>query len=348
MFLVRRVRAVGPLTLTFMLIAVGGAWFTVSSLPDKPGWDSDAAFYTLLAASFVVFAFVGWRLSRRLGVLYQRKRFSDQSMMLDSVFLYFAITQALIMDPSFGLFVWLGPAAFFAYKVITLAGFSYMRRRNSDKSAHMLLLLRVFALGGRSERLFDALAKRWRRLGSITLIAGPDLLTAAVEPHEFLDFIGGKLSRRFISDEEDLSKRIGSLDTAPDPDGRYRVNQFFCRPDTWRITMRSLARMASVVLMDLRSFSSRNRGCVVELQEILNTIDLRRIIFLLDSTTDRPFLESTLQSIWREVLEDSPNRPHLGATIRSFVVQDGNTFQVRSLIRELLASAETRALSASK
>ena len=58
------------------------------------------------------------------------------------------------------------------------------------------------------------------------------------DPHEFLDFIGGKLSRRFVAGEEDLSKRIEALDTAPDPDGRYRVNQFFCRPDTWHFSAR--------------------------------------------------------------------------------------------------------------
>jgi hypothetical protein len=213
MFLVRRIRAVGPLVLAFTLIAVSGAWFAVSVLPG----DSDAVFYSTLAGSFVGFGFLGWLLFRRLGVLYQRKRFSDQSLMLDLLFLYFAITQALIMDPSIGRYVWFGPAAILAYKTIALAGFGYVRRRNSGAPVRMLLLLRVFNLGGRSERMFDALAKRWRRLGSICLIAGPDLLTAAVEPHEFLDFIGGNLSRRFVTDKEDLSKRIGSLDTSSGP-----------------------------------------------------------------------------------------------------------------------------------
>src|SRR5205823_1822733 len=189
------------------------------------------------------------------------------------------------------------------------------------------------------QRLFDAFAKRWRRLGSISLIAGPDLVTAAVEPHEFLDFIGGNLSRQFVSGEEDLSKRMGSLDIAPDPDGRYRVNQFFCRPNTWQITMRRLVREASVVLMDLRSFSSRNQGCVFELREILSAMDLRRVVFLIDLTTDRPFLESTLQSIWTQVPENSPNQPNAGATVRLFPVQDDGTRQVRSLLRELLAAA---------
>jgi hypothetical protein len=340
-FLIRRLRAVGPLTLTFMLIPVLGAWFTVSVLPDNAIFESNAVFYPLLAASFVAFGFIAWLPLRRLGVLYQRKMFSDQSLMLDSLFLYFAITQSLF---SLNRHVWFGaPAAFLAYKVTTWAGFSYMRRRGSGPPAGMLLLLRVFRLRGRSERLFDALAKRWRRLGSISLIAGPDLLTAAVEPHEFLDFIGTKLSRRFVAGDEDLSKRIEALDTAPDPDGRYRVNQFFCRRDTWRITMGTLAQQASVILMDLRNFSSQSQGCVFELSEILRAIDLSRVVLMIDATTDRPFLESTLQRLWQQVPPDSLNYAEAGATIRLFVVPAGNAPQVRFLLRELLAAIEVTA-----
>ena len=37
------------------------------------------------------------------------------------------------------------------------------------------------------------------------MIAGPDLLTAVVEPYEFLDFVSGKLSRQFVQGEEDFA-----------------------------------------------------------------------------------------------------------------------------------------------
>jgi hypothetical protein len=53
-------------------------------------------------------------------------------------------------------------------------------------------------LGKVSQRLFDALDKHWRHVGSIQMIAGPDLATTTVEPHEFLDFLRGRLARRFI------------------------------------------------------------------------------------------------------------------------------------------------------
>ena len=59
-----------------------------------------------------------------------------------------------------------------------------------------LLLLRVFALGKRSEHYFDLVTKHWRHIGSVQLTAGPDLATTTVQPHEFLEFISGKLARR--------------------------------------------------------------------------------------------------------------------------------------------------------
>ena len=64
----------------------------------------------------------------------------------------------------------------------------------------------------------------------------PDLITAVVEPHEFLGFVSGQLSRQFVQDEADLERRLAALDRQPDPDGRFRVNEFFCHADTWQMT----------------------------------------------------------------------------------------------------------------
>lgn len=65
------------------------------------------------------------------------------------------------------------------------------------------------------------------------LIAGPGLAAATVEPHEFLDFVSGKLDHQFIDNPETLARRISNLDTQPDFDSRLRVNDFFCHVDTW-------------------------------------------------------------------------------------------------------------------
>jgi hypothetical protein len=79
----------------------------------------------------------------------------------------------------------------------------------------------------------------WRYIGSVELIAGTDLATDALEPHEFLDFARGKLPRHFVT-VDNLGCRIDQLDLQPDADGRFRINQFFCHDETWRSTVHTL------------------------------------------------------------------------------------------------------------
>src|SRR4029453_17013432 len=75
-----------------------------------------------------------------------------------------------------------------------------------------LLLLRGFGAQRRSEALLRTLGAHWRHLGPIHMIAGPDLVATALEPHEFLDLLRGRLSRRFVRDSTDLPRHIAELD----------------------------------------------------------------------------------------------------------------------------------------
>ena len=47
-----------------------------------------------------------------------------------------------------------------------------------------------------------------------------------------------------MSGGEDLEARLRAVERGPDPDGRYRVNEFFCYADTWQQTMTKLAAHA--------------------------------------------------------------------------------------------------------
>jgi hypothetical protein len=320
-FLHRRVRAVGPLVLAFMVTAVIGAQVLIAlvgssdtslraaasagSIFDLDGLDLLLA---ILLTGFVLFGLLGWWLLKWLGRRYQARKMSDQSLTLDAMWLLFGIVQSITLAFEGWAWVFTGLAAFVVYKAVAAAGFVLTGVGRSRGLAPTLLLLRVFALGSRSERLFDALSKRWLRAGSISLIAGPDLVTSTVEPHEFLNFVGGELSRQFVSGSGDLEKRVREMDLGPDPDGRYRVNEFFCYADTWKDTMRLLASRADAVLMDLRSFSPTNQGCLYEVQQLLDLVPLERVVFLLDDATDRAFLERSLHQAWRKVPSDSPNR----------------------------------------
>ncbi|HET7158602.1 MAG TPA: hypothetical protein VFI62_06380, partial [Burkholderiales bacterium] len=348
-FLHRRVRAVGPLVLSFMVTAVIGSQVLISAIGASDaglrgavtvgsffGLGGTQVFFTMMLLGFVLFGIAGWWLLKWIGQRYQARRMSDQSLTLDAMWLLFGIVQSITLAFEGWAWIFTGLFAFVVYKTLTALGFKLTGIARAPKTSPTLLLLRVFALGGKSERLFDALSKRWLRAGPISMIAGPDLVTSTVQPHEFLDFVGGRLSRSFVSGEDDLKRRLNTMDLGADPDGRYRVNEFFCYADTWKETMRRLAAGADAVLMDLRSFSSSNQGCIFELQQLLDSVPLSSIVFLIDSHTDRAFLESVLQEAWRRTRSDSPNAGSTQLTARLLRVES-RAADVRGLLKLLFA-----------
>jgi hypothetical protein len=171
------------------------------------------------------------------------------------------------------------------------------------------------------------------------MIAGPDLATSTVEPHEFLDFVTGKMARRFIDSSHTLDLRIDEMDLQPDFDARFRVTEFFCHDDTWKMTLARLADETDVVLMDLRGFSQMNTGCIFEVNELFNLVPLRRIAFVVDHTTDQQFLRTTMESAWRQMRQRSPNRRSHGKVT---FVQLGslNRRELHNLFYAIAAAAE--------
>jgi len=116
---------------------------------------------------------------------------------------------------------------FFAYRIVASLGLRKFAATKGD-SPHTLLLLRVFGFDKRTQALLDQLGSRWRHVGPITLIAGTDLAYASLDPHDFLEFLGRRLSRQFIMDAADLEARLKVAGKVPDPDGSYRIEDYFC------------------------------------------------------------------------------------------------------------------------
>jgi len=155
------------------------------------------------------------------------------------------------------------------------------------------------------------------------MIAGIDLAWKTVEPHEFLDFTSGKLSRRFIDGPSALEQRMRERDTRPDRDLRFRINDFFCYEDTWRMVLSRLVRESDAVLMDLRGFTRQNAGCVFEIRELARAVPLSRVVFVIDERTDERLLADTLG--------------HGQASVFRFRAIDGS--QIRTLLHALAAAA---------
>lgn len=307
-FLSRRIRAVGPLILTFMLLALIGSDVVMSvagshdsyirailNMTSTLGLGGTGTFIALLVVGFLVFAVLGWAALIWIGRRYQAKKISDESVTVDAIWMLFAIVHS--MDLVFGHPLWTlgGLAAFAGYKTLARIGFSWLGGvKNDSQKSPILLILRSFSIGSDSERLFDVVGRHWRRVGSIQMIAGIDLVSRTVEPHEFLDFVSGKLSRRFIDGEESLNRRMSERDTGPDRDLRFRVNEFFCYDDTWKMVLSRLVHESDAVVMDLRGFSRQNAGCVFELHELARLVPLERVVLVTDRRTDETLLAETL------------------------------------------------------
>jgi hypothetical protein len=269
--------------------------------------------YILLFASIslttiVIGAATGWAFVRWLAVRYQTKRSSDQMLTIDVLMAIFSACGFLVFFTTFGLTAAVfALASFGCYKLLT---HWQLRSRISfapSETALKLLLLRVFRPNRIGWPLLEKILQRWRYLGSIRLLAGPDFADSIIEPHEFFEFLSRRLSRAFVKDQEDLKHRLSRHVPGPDPDGLYRIEDFFCHRDTWEMTVEYLAKEADVVLMDLRGFSSARQGCTIEIVMLLDSVPVNRVVFVVDNSTDRAYLDETLRFAWKTLPRTSPN-----------------------------------------
>ena len=114
-----RICAVGPLVLVFMLIGVTGALLAIQilGLDDRLlrpvvvvatsiGLDAVAAFVLIQLIGFALLSVFGWIVLRAIGRCYREKRFSDQMLMLDALWLTFVIVQSTGLVPAGGWVRW--------------------------------------------------------------------------------------------------------------------------------------------------------------------------------------------------------------------------------------------------
>lgn len=262
--------------------------------------------YLLAALVALSFALAWWRLKAMVR-RYTAKRYGDEMLVVDSWWLVVTALETLFSlgaggPPALAILM-----SYVLYKTVAALGL----RRLSEAEHPLprtLLLLRVFGFGGRSRQLIDLLGKSWRNTGPIAMIGGTDLATSLIEPDELMRFWSGRLRESFIANGKDLAGRLEHFDDRRDPDGRFRINEFFCHDNTWQATVRSLARRSRLVLMDLRGFDENKGGCEFELGLLLDEVPLEKIVLVVDDTTKTDALEGVLRRKWALLSVASPNR----------------------------------------
>ena len=167
-----------------------------------------------------------------------------------------------------------------------------------------------------------------------------DVAARTVDPGDFLAFVGGRLADQYVAGPEAVRARLAALDVAPDPDGRFRVNEFYCHDDTWRPTVQALLEASDRVLMDVRSFSERNQGCRFELEQLIWRLPSDAIVLVVDKGTDVVRLGATLDGAWRAARE--ANRARGDGRLALVRVERAGRPEVR-LIMECLRGTGTPA-----
>jgi hypothetical protein len=197
---------------------------------------------------------------------------------------------------------WAPVIALAAWLAITVVGTYAMPRPGPD---HRLLLLRVFKAARTNRRLLESLQIRWRRVGSMHLISGPDLMDRTVTGPSLWGFLRKSLGGVFADGPEDLSRVVRAQQAQQDR--VFPVNGVMCRDVSWKGAVLSLADAADVVLIDLRGFTPERAGVLYEVEHMFGLKDPGQVVLLVDTPELADQVQELVQDKWRAY-----ERPHNG------------------------------------
>jgi hypothetical protein len=161
--------------------------------------------------------------------------------------------------------------------------------------APQLLVLRVFSDDARRHDLLDGLQARWRYLGPVHQIGGPDMVAMNVDPYEAAMFLASRLHELFLPAALDTAQLQARLDARPDRDGRYRINEVFCFNSAWRRTVEQLMQLSDAIVLDLRGLTAQREGTSFEIARLAALGRLDRVLALGDAATDWAHVDALLQ-----------------------------------------------------
>lgn len=273
--------------------------------------------------------------------LYSRKKTSDWLLYFDLLFIIMTLWQLTSLQSSKTvLFQLCGCVfAFITYKVILNIGLKMYRKKLPKTARDGLLLLRAFTVSPKAEKFINHFSFYWRDKAPINLIAAPDYATQLLEPHEFIDFLTFKTKDNFIKTENDLTKAVDNIDDCPDPDNRYRINEFFCYQNIWKQTFNKLKDKSCAVLMDLRGLQEsneedyKNKGVFYEIKQLLYYYDLSKIIFLINSNdNDSQKIEKIMQDCYCKLPKNS-NNLNKDNTVQFYQIENNDFKEIEGLIQ---------------
>lgn len=223
-------------------------------------------------------------------------------------------------------FLWVAVSWTFA-TLLTYGALMFALHPVLDEHAPALLVLRVFKTGRLAEEVLDAVQQRWRLMGPVVQIAGPDLAGLNVDLPEFAHFITGRLSELFTLTVPSRQAVERLLDTQSDAEGRFRISELFCINTSWAGTVAHLIAMADAIVIDLRGYTPQRHGTHREIEMLSEQNAWGRVVIVQDDATD---LSATLHLI--------PNAT--GPTAPQVISQQASSGNPTQIWQALLAVAE--------
>jgi len=166
--------------------------------------------------------------------------------------------------------------------------------RPAAVAAPQLLMLRVFAQRSRQHALLEAIQQRWRSIGPIHQIGGPDLAALNVDLDECATYLTGRLHELFLPEAAGVERLQSLLRMHADREGRFAINEVFCFNTAWRHTVEQLMRVSDAVVLDLRGFTGHRRGTAYEIGLLGHEALLARAVAIGDVYTNWRDVESLL------------------------------------------------------
>lgn len=183
-----------------------------------------------------------------------------------------------------------------------------------------ILYLRLFENQPRMRTFIEG---AWREFGYVYMLRS----ATSVTPRELRwAKRQGDFSVMFIDSDERLMAFCDSCGYQPLGKGRYtfknigpttvRVRDKYgsfparplmCHGTYWQEAVTMLLTKVDLVAMDLSGFTESNAGTRFELQRVVDTFPIERVVFLADRNTNERFIDEQLREAWSTMDAASPN-----------------------------------------
>jgi hypothetical protein len=202
------------------------------------------------------------------------------------------------------------------YGVLFFILASTLKRQVAANKPLNLLFLWVFNSGINVKSTMIGVRSIWRFLGPMQFLRGGELTV------NMGDLVRKERTDLVVDTSEELERSLKAFTCTPNWLGMYAQNTLLCGDAVWKSAVHAFLRDANVVVMNLFGFSETNQGCLYELGLLFDTFPIKRMLFLVDDTTEMDFLLATLNKNWNSMSVDSPNYRDASACVQIYQMGD--------------------------